>query len=149
MGVPKLVYNFCTMYNVRTYTRTKIINYEICAYFLIYLENKKLVIDTLYWHIHIRIIIIYSYFTGKLSKFYFKNGAWKQFRQKKHPESSEGWFVGKIGQRNPWLRRILISRKSSCSQYYRFFKWKFAIFLLKLRRAGCYFTYWPTGQLSN
>jgi len=76
--------------------------------------------------------IIYNYFKGKLRE--FTKGYQDQFCP--HPESSKGCFVGKIGRGNPWLRKFLISQKSSCIQFYRLLRCKCANFFMKKSQSG-------------
>ena len=60
-----------------------------------------------------RIIIFFTTtLQGKLREFYFTKGSQQHI---KHAERSEGYFVGKVGQGNPSLRKIIISRKNSSS----------------------------------
>ena len=63
-----------------------------------------------------------KYFTGVFEEFYFTKGSQNQFSPKKHPERNEGCFLDQIGQGNPFKQNFLISQKSSCTQFYRFWK---------------------------
>ena len=62
------------------------------------------------------IMIIYNYFTGKVKGILLHQGfPTSPILFIKHAERSEGYFVGKVGQGNPSLRKIIISRKISSS----------------------------------